>query len=124
MSQSTDVSKILEKIISEVSDVRKSVEEFKKEFKSKPSKLDKDMYKEIIGSLIKSNLELHAKISELIVILNSLSKDIKNLLDLFKEAALTYMETEPKRKDKDLYNKIEELENYNKKLSEILEKLI
>ncbi|MEM5821274.1 MAG: hypothetical protein QXP34_03060, partial [Candidatus Aenigmatarchaeota archaeon] len=75
MNQNSDVSKILEKVILEVSDVRKSIEEFKKSIKNKSKrKDDNDIYKEVIGSLIKSNLELHAKISELIVILNGLSK--------------------------------------------------
>ncbi|MEM1688007.1 MAG: hypothetical protein QW184_01365 [Nanopusillaceae archaeon] len=125
MNQNSDVSKILEKVILEVSDVRKSIEEFKKSIKNKSKrKNDNNIYKEVIGSLIKSNLELHAKISELIVILNGLSKDIKSLLDIFKEAALAYMETEPKVKEYNFSKKIEELENYNKRLSEIIEKLI
>ncbi|MEM4460972.1 MAG: hypothetical protein QW038_00230 [Nanopusillaceae archaeon] len=125
MNQNSDVSKILEKVILEVSDVRKSIEEFKKSIKNKSKrKNDNNIYKEVIGSLIKSNLELHAKISELIVILNGLSKDIKSLLDIFKEAALAYMETEPKVKEHNFSKKIEELENYNKRLSEIIEKLI
>ncbi len=52
------------------------------------SNIDTSFYKEIVNSLIKSNIDLQAKISELVVVTNNLYKEIKNLFDIFKEAAL------------------------------------
>jgi len=126
MGQSTgELKEVLERIVKELYDVRESINELKKESldSNEDLKSSKGFYKEIINSLIKSNVELHAKISELIIVINGLSKDLKELLNIFKEAALLYMEGKPSLKSKDLEKKIEEIDNFNKRILEILDKL-
>jgi len=129
MGQSTnELREVLEKIIQELYDVRESISELRKEYlgSDEDIKSSKEFYREIINNLIRSNVELHAKVSELVVVINGLSKDLRELLNIFKEAALLYMEgkktTEPKE-SKNIEKKIEEIENVNKKLLEVLDKL-
>jgi Zn-dependent M32 family carboxypeptidase len=88
------------------------------------SNIDTSFYKEIVNSLIKSNIDLQAKISELIVVTNNLYKEIKNLFDIFKEAALL----RPKEKETydnniELLKRIENLEKANLKVAELLDNL-
>jgi len=126
MGQSTgELREVLDRIVKELYDVRESISELKKESldSNEDYKSSKEFYKEIINSLIKSNVELHAKISELVVVINGLSKDLKELLNIFKEAALLYMEGKPSSKSNDLEKKIEEMESFNKRILEILDKL-
>jgi len=127
MSQiNSEVRGILERIIEELSYLRKSINELRKEsFSSKEyaRSSNEEFYKEIVNNLIRSNVELHAKISELVVVINSLSKDLKELLNIFREAALLYMEGKKTSEPKNIEKKIEEIENVNKKLLEVLDKL-
>jgi len=126
MSQiNSEVRGILEKIVEELSYLRESINELRKEsFSSKEyTKSSEEFYKEIVNNLIRSNVELHAKISELVVVINSLSKDLKELLNIFREAALLYMEGKKTSEPKNIEKKIEEIENVNKKLLEVLDKL-
>ncbi|RIB35466.1 MAG: hypothetical protein BXU00_01735 [Candidatus Nanoclepta minutus] len=120
-----DLSKVLEKIVKEIYDVKESINELKKEpVESEENSEGSDkIYKDIINSLIKSNLELHAKISELIVVINGLSKDLKELLNIFKEAALFYIEGKPSLKSGNIEKKVEEMENLNKRILEALDNL-
>jgi len=88
------------------------------------SNIDTSFYKEIVNSLIKSNIDLQAKISELVVVTNNLYKEIKNLFDIFKEAALL----RPKEKETngdniELLKRIENLEKANLKVAELLDNL-
>jgi predicted nuclease with TOPRIM domain len=88
------------------------------------SNIDTSFYKEIVNSLIKSNIDLQAKISELVVVTNNLYKEIKNLFDIFKEAALL----RPKEKEEngdniELLKRIENLEKANLKVAELLDNL-
>jgi len=126
MGQGTsELKDTLEKIVKELYDVRESINELKKESldSNEDYKSSSEFYKEIVNSLIKSNVELHAKISELVVVINGLSKDLRELLNIFKEAALAYMEEKPSSKSKDLEKKIEEVEGFNKNILEVLNKL-
>lgn len=50
--------------------------------------IEESFYRQYIELLIKSNLELQSKLSELIVVNTNLMKDLKSLLEIFKEAAL------------------------------------
>ncbi|BFI73614.1 hypothetical protein YN1_6010 [Nanoarchaeota archaeon] len=87
--------------------------------------IDINFYKEIVNSLIKSNIDLQAKISELIVVSNNLYKEIKNLFDIFKEAALTRPREQKSEKgiDDEVAKRLENLEKANLKVAEILDNL-
>jgi len=88
------------------------------------SNIDTSFYKEIINSLIKSNIDLQAKISELVVVTNNLYKEIKNLFDVFKEAALLRpKERETNDNNIELLKRIENLEKANLKVAELLDNL-
>ncbi len=121
----SELTEVLQRIVKELYDVKESLSDLKKEtFQSNERMENPDgFYKEIVNSLIKSNLELHAKMSELIIVINGLSKDLKELLEIFKEAALFYMERKPSSKSKEIDKKIEELEASNRRMLEILDKL-
>jgi len=88
------------------------------------SNIDTSFYKEIVNSLIKSNIDLQAKISELVVVTNNLYKEIKNLFDIFKEAALLRpKEKETNDNNIELLKRIENLEKANLKVAELLDNL-
>jgi predicted nuclease with TOPRIM domain len=88
------------------------------------SNIDTSFYKEIVNSLIKSNIDLQAKISELVVVTNNLYKEIKNLFDIFKEAALLRpKERETNDNNIELLKRIENLEKANLKVAELLDNL-
>ncbi|MFP3284051.1 MAG: hypothetical protein RXO65_01210 [Candidatus Nanopusillus acidilobi] len=88
------------------------------------SNIDTSFYKEIVNSLIKSNIDLQAKISELVVVTNNLYKEIKNLFDIFKEAALLRpKEKEVSENNIELLKRIENLEKANLKIAELLDNL-
>jgi len=88
------------------------------------SNIDTSFYKEIVNSLIKSNIDLQAKISELVVVTNNLYKEIKNLFDIFKEAALLKpKERETNEDNIELLKRIENLEKANLKVAELLDNL-
>ena len=88
------------------------------------SNIDTSFYKEIVNSLIKSNIDLQAKISELVVVTNNLYKEIKNLFDIFKEAALSRpKERETNENNIELLKRIENLEKANLKVAELLDNL-
>lgn len=88
------------------------------------SNIDTSFYKEIVNSLIKSNIDLQAKISELVVVTNNLYKEIKNLFDIFKEAALLRpKEKETNENNIELLKRIENLEKANLKVAELLDNL-
>lgn len=85
-----------------------------------------EIYKELTESLIRSNLELQAKLSELIVLNTEVMKGIKELLNIFKEAAIRSMyEKKPKelRTEEKVMEKLESLEKTNVKFLEVVEKL-
>ena len=87
--------------------------------------IDINFYKEIINSLIRSNIDLQSKISELIVVSNNLYKEIKDLFDIFKEAALSRPKEkeENKQVDVEIIKRLENLEKANLKMAEILDNL-
>jgi len=88
------------------------------------SNIDTSFYKEIVNSLIKSNIDLQARISELVVVTNNLYKEIKNLFDIFKEAALLKpKERETNEDNIELLKRIENLEKANLKVAELLDNL-
>ncbi len=86
---------------------------------------DREFYKEIINSLVKSNIELQAKLSELIVVSTNLYKEIKDMLTIFKEAALMYSsgKKQESKMPMELIDRLNNLEKSNLKIAEILDKL-
>ncbi len=88
------------------------------------SNIDTSFYKEIVNSLIKSNIDLQAKISELVVVTNNLYKELKSLFEIFKEAALLRpKEKETHENNTELIKRIENLEKANLKVAELLDNL-
>ncbi len=88
------------------------------------SNIDISFYKEIVNSLIKSNIDLQAKISELVVVTNNLYKELKSLFEIFKEAALLRpKERETHENNTELIKRIENLEKANLKVAELLDNL-
>jgi len=88
------------------------------------SNIDTSFYKEIVNSLIKSNIDLQAKISELVVVTNNLYKELKSLFEIFKEAALLRpKEKETHENNAELIKRIENLEKANLKVAELLDNL-
>ncbi len=88
------------------------------------SNIDTSFYKEIVNSLIKSNIDLQAKISELVVVTNNLYKELKSLFEIFKEAALLRpKEKETRENNTELLKRIENLEKANLKVAELLDNL-
>ncbi|MFZ8855726.1 MAG: hypothetical protein ACO2OX_00795 [Candidatus Nanopusillus sp.] len=88
------------------------------------SNVDTSFYKEIVNSLIKSNIDLQAKISELVVVTNNLYKELKSLFEIFKEAALLRpKEKETHENNIELMKRIENLEKANLKVAELLDNL-
>ena len=88
------------------------------------SNVDTSFYKEIVNSLIKSNIDLQAKISELVVVTNNLYKELKSLFEIFKEAALLRpKEKETHENNAELIKRIENLEKANLKVAELLDNL-
>jgi len=88
------------------------------------SNIDTSFYKEIVNSLIKSNIDLQAKISELVVVTNNLYKELKSLFEIFKEAALLRSkEKETHENNAELLKRIENLEKANLKVAELLDNL-
>ncbi|MGC9133014.1 MAG: hypothetical protein ACP5GJ_01245 [Nanopusillaceae archaeon] len=87
--------------------------------------IDVNFYKEIINSLVRSNIDLQAKISELIVVSNNLYKELKDLFDIFKEAALTRPREskEGKEANEELTKRLENLEKANLKVAEMFDNL-
>ena len=87
--------------------------------------IDPSFYKEIVNSLIKSNIDLQAKISELIVVSNNLYKELKDLFEIFKEAALTRPRERKNESeiDVEIVKRLENLEKANLKVAEILDNL-
>ncbi|BBL45409.1 hypothetical protein MJ1_0238 [Nanobdella aerobiophila] len=85
--------------------------------------VDISFYKEIVNSLIKSNVDLQAKISELVVVSNNLYREIKNLLDIFKEAAISRKEAKNDNNlnNVDILKRLENLEKANLKIAELLD---
>ena len=88
---------------------------------------------DIVNSLIKSNIELQSKIAELVVSTHELNKNVQRLVDIFKEAAIEYLEKmkkgEIKKEEKEnpevkmFAQKLEDIEKINLKIAEVLEKL-
>ncbi|MFZ8800599.1 MAG: hypothetical protein ACO2ON_00235 [Candidatus Nanopusillus sp.] len=88
------------------------------------SNIDTSFYKEIANSLIKSNIDLQAKISELVVVTNNLYKELRSLFEIFKEAALLRpKEKETHENNTELIKRIENLEKANLKVAELLDNL-
>jgi predicted nuclease with TOPRIM domain len=87
--------------------------------------IDVNFYKEIVNSLIRSNIDLQAKISELVVVSNNLYREIKNLFEIFKEAALTRQRgpREEKELNEEFVKRLENLEKANLKVAEMLDNL-
>lgn len=93
--------------------------------------IQESFYKQYIELLIRSNLELQSKLSELIILNANLMKDLKTLIDIFKEAALerklaskyerTQKSEEPKKEKSKKEENKEENNNSNieKKFDEI-----
>jgi len=130
----------IRKLEAEVEELKEYLKSLKSELKKEDTiisekenvsvPVDKELYKELANALIRSNIELQSKIAELIVSTNELNKEIKRLVDIFKEAAMSYMESikkETKKKELKeadvLMKKLEEIENVNVKIVENLEKM-
>ena len=128
--------------------LEREIEELKKAIYTKPeTKIEKssefsllvDLIKsnqEIINTIVRSNLELQSRISEAVVAINELTREIKKLIDILKEAAVETAvggeETTEEKKEKEditktleivvnkLYEKFDLIEKQNNKIIELL----
>lgn len=106
-----DAEKV-ERLLNELMELRNDIKKLKREIKSDKNnenikENDYDLYKSLIHSLIKSNIELQSKISELIVMTNNLMKDLRTLLDILKEAAMERLVSGKESKSREKENNME-----------------
>ncbi len=95
------------------------------------------MNQELIGSIIRTNVELQSRLSEAIVSINEMTKEIRKLIDIFRDAAVEYLREdvnkskeenseEKKKKEEELrllQEKLESIERLNSRMIEVLDKL-
>ncbi|MGC9079871.1 MAG: hypothetical protein ACP5G1_03990 [Nanopusillaceae archaeon] len=75
-------------------------------------------------TLIKSNIDLQAKISELVVISSNLYKELRELIEIFKEAALIRSRRSVSGiNEEEIQKRLETLEKSNLKLAEMIDSL-